>query len=365
MDSVAGRAAALELADLVREHTDEIIERWARIVRDRLGLDVDKNPHLVDDLPNFLEQISEDLGSPGSSSASCRRIAASHGRHRVETALDIGAVVEELGIIIEAILEVARDREVPTKPADVSRMIRLIAEGTAESVRAYALLRDEQQAEENARYFSFVAHELRTPIQTARLSAHLLSEDRDSSEVVERLNRAVDQLADLIDNALTNIKIRNRASRTMAAQPAEVLLDEAMENARLLARRKNVELTRDSEDITVYSDRRVMVSALTNLVINAVKFTGPGGRVVLRASRAGERIRFEIEDQCGGISEEMAENLFKPFAQGGEDRTGFGLGLVIAQEAIAAHDGVIRVENRAPIGCRFVIEIPPGTDGAH
>ena len=80
-------------------------------------------------------------------------------------------------------------------------------------------------------------------------------------------------------------------------------------------------------------DPRLLRSALSNVVQNAVKFTRIGGVVILRARHEGDLVRIDVEDQCGGLPPERAERLFESFVQGPvEDRRGFGLGLAIARQ---------------------------------
>jgi signal transduction histidine kinase len=105
-------------------------------------------------------------------------------------------------------------------------------------------------------------------------------------------------------------------------------------------------------------DPRLVSSALTNLVRNAVKFTHQGGTVEIRARVAEERVSIEVEDGCGGLPPGFVERAFAPFAQMGADRTGFGLGLAIAKQAADAHGGSIRVQNLPGKGCIFVLELP-------
>ena len=99
-----------------------------------------------------------------------------------------------------------------------------------------------------------------------------------------------------------------------------------------------------------------------NLLINAFKYTRPGGRVVLRAPQRGERVHIEVEDECGGIPDTEGDP-FRPFAERrGRNRTGLGLGLSIARKAVRAHGGDIHIHNKPGQGCVFTIEVPLASD---
>jgi signal transduction histidine kinase len=112
------------------------------------------------------------------------------------------------------------------------------------------------------------------------------------------------------------------------------------------------------EDVTIHVDQRLIRSALSNLVRNAVKFSHAGGSVVVRARCVAERVTIEVEDSCGGLPSGMVQQAFAPFAQLGADRSGFGLGLAIAKQAADAHQGVIRVQDLPGKGCIFSLELP-------
>ncbi len=114
-------------------------------------------------------------------------------------------------------------------------------------------------------------------------------------------------------------------------------------------------------EMTLALDRKVTLSALNNLLRNAVKFTPPGGRISMRLRRGESQVSIEVQDSCGGIAAESLETLFAPFKQGGSDRSGFGLGLSIARQAAAAHGGSLDVTNLPGEGCIFTLTLPLGT----
>jgi hypothetical protein len=106
------------------------------------------------------------------------------------------------------------------------------------------------------------------------------------------------------------------------------------------------------------ADPRLLRSALSNLIRNAIKFSKPGGTIWLRGKEAQGRVLLEVEDECGGLPKGEVQKLFDPFVQAGQDRSGFGLGLAIAKQAVEAHDGSIRVHDLPGRGCVFVLDLP-------
>ena len=347
----------MKLSELIAQRKDQIIGRWSQKVIERLGMEATKKPQLINDLPEFLDELVEHLDRPPET-WSLSEGAASHGRHRMSMGIDVGGLAEEFGMVAETVLELAAELHVVASLDEAAVLARLIGRGTAQSVRAYAQLRDRQLAEEASRHFSFVAHELRTPLHTARLAAQLIADGQgERGDLLDRLARAHDQLVDLVDNSLVEARLLGEPKLELSRHRTSELVREALRNASMLAVRRNIRLAMEGTDIEVMIDRKLLVSALTNLVVNGVKFSHEGGAVTVRSKTAEDRVLLEVEDCCGGLPDGLPARMFQPFVQASADRSGFGLGLMIVKQAVEAHQGAVRVVNRPPDGCRFVVEL--------
>jgi signal transduction histidine kinase len=136
-------------------------------------------------------------------------------------------------------------------------------------------------------------------------------------------------------------------------------LDEVKASAALLADHHEIRFKFEPLDsaMVIDADPELLASAVMNLVQNAFKFTRPGGLVVLRSRRAGNRVILEIEDECGGLPDQT--DPFRTFAhRQGRDRSGLGLGLSIARQAVRANRGDISVSNLPGKGCIFAVTLP-------
>jgi signal transduction histidine kinase len=110
--------------------------------------------------------------------------------------------------------------------------------------------------------------------------------------------------------------------------------------------------------LQIEADPQLLTSAVMNLLHNAFKNTPSGGRVVLRAHAEQGRLLIETEDECGGIPPSKGD-LFQVFGdRRGRDRSGLGLGLSIARNAVRAHGGEISIRNLPGKGCVFIIDVP-------
>lgn len=106
------------------------------------------------------------------------------------------------------------------------------------------------------------------------------------------------------------------------------------------------------------ADRDLLLAAVGNLLQNAFKFTRHGSEVTLNAYAAADRIQIDVEDNCGGLPPGDPEKMFRPFTQGGVDRTGLGLGLAISRLSVEANMGKLSARDVPGSGCVFTIDMP-------
>jgi signal transduction histidine kinase len=220
-------------------------------------------------------------------------------------------------------------------------------------------------------FLADVSHELRTPIAAMRTFIEILQgpagEDRaarteflDSSAVqLERLDWMAQNLLDLskLDSGLVLLDLRPDDIRGT--------IESAVEQQLGAAERKGITLTTTLPDrpLRIHHDAPRMGQVITNLVGNALKFTGRGGvvRVEVRPG-VGGGARIEVADTGVGISPTELPLIFGRFYRGSEANearsTGSGLGLAIVKSIVDMHHGTIEVESRVGHGSRFVLTLP-------
>jgi signal transduction histidine kinase len=280
---------------------------------------------------------------------------------------DIDELVHEYGSICYSAMEIARrtGTSIPLREHQVFNQ-------TLDDCISRTLIEWEhakrQLGEEHAtQRLGFVAHELRNALHTAAISFQAIRSGRIpvqglTGDVVERSHL---RLRAMVERLLTQVRLgarmRGRQERLKVAQ----LLQESIAFVSPDAADKGVQMSLDAGGAQeIVGDRTLVVSALTNLLQNAVKYTRPEGSVAVRSTEHGAgRVLIEIEDECGGLPPGAAESLFAPFVQASEDRTGLGLGLTIAYQVVDAHGGAIQVRDLPGRGCVFFVDLPEARGG--
>jgi signal transduction histidine kinase len=255
-----------------------------------------------------------------------------------------------------------RDYDVAGVTIDLGEQLvisRWINSGIADAVAQYVRRRDEERDRQTSEHLGFMAHELRNPLSAARaVVQRLRNNERAVGRATELLERSLRRAADMIDNALSH------ASMQLGVEPkkerlvlADLLRDIELD-AGVDAQARGIELDVAAEgDAAVSADPRLLRSAVFNLVHNALKFSPAGSTGSVRAHRAPSGVAIDVIDACGGLPPGKIDDLFAPLVQRGENRSGFGLGLAIARQAVEAHGGRISVRDVPGAGCVLTIDL--------
>jgi len=230
-----------------------------------------------------------------------------------------------------------------------------------------------EQQEMKRGVVSTVSHQLKTPLTSLRMSIHLLLEERIGSlnaKQIELLMAARDdseRLVGILNDLLDINRIESGKSR-LALEHAtpRALVRDAMEPFLVDAKDKGVTLVNEvSDDLPeVMADSEKIRHVFANLLSNALRFTGPGGSVTIRAKLGQDRVAFLVEDTGKGIPEEELKHLFEQFyrAPGQDEKSGVGLGLAIVKEIVRAHGGDVGAESALDKGSTFRFTLPLRTD---
>jgi len=357
------------LHDVLEKRSDEVMGRWQRFVQGTIVPESLTVIELVDHLPVFLGEVIDalrdaDAGRSPESGPGETKTATTHGGQRLRLGFSLDAVVREYGAMRDAIISVGRDAGAQITFAEAQVVFDATIEGIASAVSEYARQRDAELHRQHNEHVAFLAHEFRNPLGSAVMATTIL-EDRGFIPPTQRatsaLKSSLSKLEELIDHALDSARI----SAGVELRPEVLRISRVLEGvetaAAANAEARDVTLILKIEhDIELVGDARLIHSALSNVVRNAIKFTHGGGVVEIRSRVEGERLVIEVEDSCGGLPPGQVEQAFAPFVRLANSQTqkGFGLGLAIAKQAVDAHGGSLRVQNLPGKGCIFVLEIP-------
>ena len=239
---------------------------------------------------------------------------------------------------------------------------------------AIARAKEEAEAASLAKdnFLATLSHELRTPLAPALAALSLWDghpsvqpqELRDDLTMVAR-NLALE--ARLIDDLLDLTGIaRGKLALVLESVDVCKLVEAVVAMYRGEAQAKGVRLVlqADTHGCRIPADPGRMQQVLWNLLMNAVKFTPPGGRVeVTGRSLADTHVEIEVADTGAGMPADTLARVFRPFEQGSRDSTrrhaGLGLGLSISRALVEAHGGTIMASSDGPgQGSRFVVRLP-------
>jgi len=232
----------------------------------------------------------------------------------------------------------------------------------------------EAQQEQQERWVSDVAHELKTP-----LTALMLVSDRlegaipgKDSVLVERLQKELRRLQLMVEDLLELSRLENslpRDRRSYSALTLENLVDSAWTSIRPLAEQRGVSLAVNSDEPgPLLGDQQRLHRAVLNLLDNALRYSPDTGEVEVEILPSGGWWLLSIRDHGPGLSETDLANMFQRFYRGDpsrarSNRSGSGLGLAIVQQIAVNHGGRIQARNHPAGGTSVELLLPKGEQG--
>jgi two-component system sensor histidine kinase SenX3 len=236
----------------------------------------------------------------------------------------------------------------------------VVVEDTSERRRLENVRRD---------FVANISHELKTPVGALALLAETMLDEDDpdvTRRLAARLASEAFRVGRTIDDLLELSRLEVASGLSTERVQVGPFLAEAVDRVRPAAEQRDIaiELEEAPGRLLVVGERRQLVSAVTNLVDNAVKYSEKGSSVEVRARTDGTWVDVIVRDHGIGIPRRDLERIFERFYRVDRARSretgGTGLGLAIVRHVASNHRGEVRVESREGTGSTFTLRLPAG-----
>ncbi|MGX7824138.1 sensor histidine kinase [Actinokineospora sp. 24-640] len=233
------------------------------------------------------------------------------------------------------------------------------ADDQSDAVRLEATRRD---------FVANVSHELKTPVGAMALLAEAVLDATDDPEEVRRFTTKVLHEANRLGRLVTELIALSRlqgAERLpeMHAVEVDAVVREALGRARLAMDSTGIDIATDAETgLLVDGDRTLLVTALSNLLDNALAYSPPGSPVSVSRQEVDGFVEISVTDRGIGIAEDEQQRVFERFYRVDKARSratgGTGLGLAIVKHVAANHGGEVALWSKPGLGSTFTLRIP-------
>jgi len=315
-------------------------------------------------VPLFLDQLADALRLGLSSSPQIEKSAVLHGHERLAQGFTVSQVVQDYGDVCQTVTGLAIEMNAPISTDDFRTLNRCLDDAIAGAVTEYGIGRDESTlADEVARgsaRLGFLAHQARNLAETAMLAFDVIKTGRVGlgGSTATVLDSTLRHIRTLMGRSLDEVRL---PQMLVSREPFLIagFIDEIVPAATLEADAHHIKLAvmPVEEGVMIDADRQVLAAVIGNLLKNAFTFTDPRTTVTLRVGTSAERVLIEVQDECGGLPDDDANELFRPLEQRPADKTG-GLGLAFSRWGTEANDGRIYARNLPEKGCIFTVDLP-------
>ncbi|CAO5064258.1 sensor histidine kinase [Microcystis aeruginosa] len=229
------------------------------------------------------------------------------------------------------------------------------------------LLQEKELSDLKIQLFSMISHEFRTPLTVIFSASQLLENGLKDADQSSRKNLyRIQSSVKLMNQFLTDILILTRAESGNLRCQIEPLDIEAfclnlVEDFQFI-NKNNTPIKFVSQGLMSrpYLDEKLLYSILSNLLLNAIKYSPTGAGISLILGKDSDRIVFQVRDHGIGIAEEDRDRIYEPFYRGQnvENIIGTGLGLAVVKKCVQLHRGEITLDSQVGKGTSFTVKLP-------
>ena len=344
----------------------EVIERRTREVFFARSVPTPTESELHRGIPVFMEQLIETLNRSDTvdgriDDGEIAKTATNYGQRLFGLGFTVSELVHGYGSVCEVVTKLAGEvgHDIATRDFEVFNRVLDVA--IAESVTAHERERIAEAADKEYERIGALAHELMGSLAAAVISWDIVRKGTVGARgsTADVLDRSLTCMGALIARSLAAVRLQTDPAPVPERFRLVEILDPIIAMARREVERRDLEFGVEIDrKLEVETDQQFLLSIVSNLVQNALKYTRTGSHVSVRARCIDDRLVIEVEDECGGLPPGKVDELFRPFVRGTHQHPGVGLGLSIAMRAIQAIRGEIRVRDLPGKGCIFIAELP-------
>jgi two-component system phosphate regulon sensor histidine kinase PhoR len=363
-----------KLARLLQSNREGVLSEWRDKVR-QLPIAKDlETPVLNDHIPALLDDLTAALVVDAPEMPLEQSSPQIHGVQRFEAGFNIVEVVAEYSLLREVIKAFAARHALRLRGTGAQTVDRVIDRAIGLAVQTYSDHKTIELQRRREEHFSFVVHDLKTPLAALHTAAKIL-DDKMPAEA------RTDMTAIMMDMILRNATRLNAIINTAVQEGTNLqapdwlwlerrdidlwpLVQSLVDDLRPLADQAYTTLANTVPGhLTVFADGSLLMQALQNLLSNAINYT-TNGQVTIgaRIAQDGAFVECWVADTGAGIPEERLPKIFEKLETDPVKKGGLGLGLAIVKQVIEAHGGDIIVQSKVGEGSTFRFNLPTSAE---
>ncbi|WP_411895737.1 PAS domain S-box protein [Winogradskyella sp. A2] len=273
--------------------------------------------------------------------------------------------LNEKPVLVAIVLDITEQKNY------LQKLEKTVEERTAQL--SVALSKEKELNELKTKFLSLVSHEFKTPLSGISTSVMLLEKYKKATEQNKRdkhlstIKEKVQYLNAILNDFLSieHIELGNVSYKFSEFKLSKVI-NEVVYNANMLLKEgQHIKYPDNIDDITMYQDERIIELILTNIVLNAIKYSNDNSTIFIKVGQKNGFIKVEVKDEGIGIPKDDLDNVFTRYfrAENVLNVQGTGIGLNIAKTHLENLGGIISLKSEEHKGTTVTIEIPTRYDG--
>jgi signal transduction histidine kinase len=229
-----------------------------------------------------------------------------------------------------------------------------------------SIMRERKLQEQKKNFLLSVTHELKSPLASIKILLQTIQKRHLTREqILDFIGKSlmdIERLDDMVENMLLASKIDNRSYTFPKAKFSLSVLVDSIVNRLQITKCEGTQQIIDAEiepKVEITGDKFALTSVVTNLIENAIKYSGPCETVAVKLFSRDGKIMLEVADHGIGIADQEKTRIFDRFYRVGSEETrntkGTGLGLYIVKEVLDKHNASIKVKDNRPVGSIFEV----------